>query len=390
MKIAYLVNTLPIHPTVTDQVVSLADRGHDISVFSIFPLTRPPEECDPLLVRGLVVAAHIRIIRTLLLGLVTAPRLLFRLITRGRGHIGIKGSVRAFYLAGIIRKKGIDRLHCEFVSVNSLYALVLSRELTIPASHTIHGSDLFLKPIEGLREIIGEARPFITISDYNKSHIQERYGPGIPPIEVVRCGVDPDRFAPNPGLRGADPLRIAAVSWFRPVKALDTLARALVILKRRGVPFCAVIIGGGNEGKDEVLGIIDEGGISDRVELTGALDRDAVHRELTRSDIFALPSISEGVPVAMMEAMAMELPVVATDIMGHPEIVEDGVSGYLVPKQDPDAMADRLEHLLRDDELRASMGREGRRIILDSYNIHKNVVRLESLFSGAGRPHRNR
>lgn len=389
MKIAYIVNTLPTHPTVTDQIRSLADRGHEIVIISIFPLSHPREELEPVLVRGLVVAAHIHIIRTFLLGLVTAPRLLFRLIRRGRPYIGLKGSVRAFYLAGIIKKRGIERIHCEFVSINSLYALVLSRELDIPASHTIHGSDLFLKPLERLREIINDARPFITISEYNRTYMQERYGPGLPSIEVVRCGVDTDRFAPGARPRNTDVPRIVTVSWFRPVKSLDTLVRSLVILNNRAVPFYAVIIGGGTDGEDVVRGIIDEGKISRQTELTGALGRDEVKKHLARSDIFTLPSISEGVPVAMMEAMAMGLPVAATDIRGLSEIVIDGVTGFLVPKEDPEALADRLEHLIRDDRLRVSMGREGRRLIIDRYNLQKIVTQLESLFLNTGGRHQD-
>ena len=389
MKIAYLVNTFPIHPTVTDQMLSLAGRGHDISVFSIFPPSQPLEECDHVLVRGLVVAAHIHILRVFLLGLVTAPRRLFRLIKRGRGYIGIKGSVRAFYLAGIIRKRGVTRLHCEFVSVNSKYALVLSRELDIPASHTTHHSDLLYTPLSNLTEVIDASRPFITISEYNRTYLKERYGVDTGRVEVVRCGVDPDRFVPVPHLRGGAPPCIVTVSWFRPVKSLDTLARALVFLKERDVPFHAVIIGGGDEGKDTVRDIIGGGDISPMTELTGALSRDEVLGHLSRSDIFVLPSISEGVPVAIMEAMAMGLPVVATDIMGHPEIVVDGVNGFLVPKQDPEALADRLERLIQDDQLRVSMGREGRKLIIDRYNIQRNVVLLESLFLDTGHQHRD-
>lgn len=383
MKIAYVVNTLPTHPTVTDQIRTLADRGHEIVIISIFPLSRARGKLDTILTRDLVVAADICVVRTFLLGLVTAPGLLFRLMRRGRPYIGVKGSVRAFFLAGVIQKRRITRLHCEFVSINSLYALVLSRELHIPASHTIHGSDLFLKPLERLREIINDARPFITISEYNRIYIQERYGPGLPSIEVVRCGVDTDRFTPGARPRNTDVPRIVTVSWFRPVKSLDTLARSLVILKDRDVPFYAVIIGGGTDGEDVVRGIIDEGEISGQTELTGALSRDEVKGHLARSDIFALPSISEGVPVSMMEAMAMGLPVAATDIRGLSEIVIDGVTGFLVPKENPEALADRLEHLIRDDRLRVSMGREGRRLIIDRYNIQKNVARLESLFLDA-------
>jgi len=80
MKIAYLVNTLPIHPTVTDQIRSLVGRGHEISIISIFPPTQPREEIEPILTQHLVVAAHVRVARTFLLGLATAPGLLFRLI----------------------------------------------------------------------------------------------------------------------------------------------------------------------------------------------------------------------------------------------------------------------------------------------------------------------
>ena len=389
MKIAYLVNTLPIHPTVTDQIRSLVGRGHEISIISIFPPTQPREEIEPILTQHLVVAAHVRVARTFLLGLATAPGLLFHLIRRGRPYIGIKGSVRAFYLVKIIQKREIARIHCEFVSINSLYALVLSRELHIPASHTIHGSDLLLKPLEHLREIIAEARPFITISEYNRTYIEKRYGPGLPSIEVVRCGVNPDRFTPDTDRRNTAPLRIVTVSWFRPVKSLDTLVRSLVILEDRNVPFHAVIIGGGTDGKDTVRSIIDEGGISRKTEMTGALSRDGVKKHLARSDIFALPSISEGVPVSMMEAMAMELPVVATDIMGISEIVIEGVTGFMVPQQEPAALADRLELLIHDKRLRISMGREGRKVIIERYNTQKNVARLESLFLDTGGPNRD-
>jgi glycosyltransferase involved in cell wall biosynthesis len=168
------------------------------------------------------------------------------------------------------------------------------------------------------------------------------------------------------------------------VKSLDTLARSLVILKERGVSFRAVIIGGGDEGKHDVQKIIDDGDISRCVDITGALDRDGVKDFLARSDIFVLPSISEGIPVTIMEAMAMELPVVATDISGIPEIVMDGKTGFLIPKEDPQALADRLEHLMADEELRRSMGREGRRLIVERYNVYTNVERLEGLFMDRG------
>jgi len=389
MKIAYIVNTLPVHPTVTDQIAALTDRGHEIHIFSIFPLSRPREELEPVLTRRLVVAADIHIIAVFLLGLAAAPSSLLGFIRRGRRYLGIKGSVRAFHLARIIKKQGIERIHCEFVSVNSLYALVLSRELHIPVSHTTHHSDLLYTPLDNLTEVIDASRHFITISEYNRTYIQERYGIDADRIELVRCGVDPDRFVPEAGLRGANPPRIVTVSWFRPVKSLDTLARALVMLKERGVSFFAVFIGGGDVGKDNVLDIIDTGGISPMTELTGALGRIDVLGHLARSDIFVLPSISEGVPVAIMEAMAMELPVAATDIMGLSEIVVDGVTGFLVPKEDPGALADKLERLIEDENLRTSMGREGRKLVVDQYNVKKNILGLESLFLDTGR-HRNR
>jgi glycosyltransferase involved in cell wall biosynthesis len=96
--------------------------------------------------------------------------------------------------------------------------------------------------------------------------------------------------------------------------------------------------------------------------------------------VFVLPSFWEGVPVSLMEAMAMEIPCVSTFIAGIPELIQSGEDGLLVPASDAESLADAIEKLLGDPELRLRLGRAGRRKILEKYDLRANVERLASIF----------
>jgi glycosyltransferase involved in cell wall biosynthesis len=121
-------------------------------------------------------------------------------------------------------------------------------------------------------------------------------------------------------------------------------------------------------------------GISDRVTFHGALNQDRVHEFLERADTLALPSFAEGVPISLMEAMAMEIPCISTTIAGIPELIRSGEEGILVPPSDPDLLAGAVESLMDDPELRMRLARAGRRKIEEEYNLTRNAARLRSIF----------
>ena len=380
MKIAYIINSYPIHVVVEDEMVELIKRNHDISIFCIFDSKISLSKIDEIIKSRLFELGDFIYWQHFLLYLIRKPKKLLRFLSKWRNLLGIIGSIKALWMSDMFIDLEIDRIHCEFVSVNALYAMVISKEIDIPFSCTTHHSDLLYKPLENLQEVIAEARPFITISQFNREYIKEKYGDVYRRVDIVRCGVDTNLYHfPERRSNVGIPV-ITTVSWFRPVKALDVLARALVILDREGIDFFCKVIGGGDDGRDDFIKILSEANIENRFELLGVRPRDEVMNILIDSDIFVLPSISEGVPVAIMEAMALELPVVASRIMGNLEIVEDGRTGFLVPERDPDALALKLKELIKDEGLRKLMGERGREVVLREYNLEKNVSILEKTF----------
>jgi colanic acid/amylovoran biosynthesis glycosyltransferase len=120
------------------------------------------------------------------------------------------------------------------------------------------------------------------------------------------------------------------------------------------------------------------------VTFTGAVGQDEIHDYYERAAVFCSPSLAEGIPFVLMEAMAMELPVVASRIAGIPELVEDGVAGLLVPPGRADLLADALEDVLRDPERAQAMGRAGRQRVVEQFDVDRSAERLAELFAAVG------
>lgn len=157
---------------------------------------------------------------------------------------------------------------------------------------------------------------------------------------------------------------VVSVTRLRPPKDTLTLVRALQIVAPQ--LHQALIVGDGPE-RSSISTAIDQAGLGDRVELLG--DRADVRELLARSDIFVLATLSEGMPLALLEAMAEGLPVVASRVGGIPEIVQDGENGLLVPAGDPDALARALHRLLTDPDLRIRLGKAARRTIAERHDL---------------------
>jgi glycosyltransferase involved in cell wall biosynthesis len=120
-------------------------------------------------------------------------------------------------------------------------------------------------------------------------------------------------------------------------------------------------------------------GLAEHVRFLGSVGQDELRAHYARADIFCLPSFAEGIPVVAMEAMAMEVPVVSTRIMGIPELVEHGVHGLLVPPGRVDALIDAIERLVRAPDERRSMGQAGRAKVRDDYDVARSAVRMRSV-----------
>ena len=121
--------------------------------------------------------------------------------------------------------------------------------------------------------------------------------------------------------------------------------------------------------EESLRSIVSDLGLQDNVHFLGGMTQDQIISEMSKADIFLLPSIEEALPVVLMEAQAMHLPVIATAVGSIAELVQDGISGYLIPPRDPETMAQKIEQLLLDHDLMARMGKNGYAFISSTYNI---------------------
>ncbi len=207
-----------------------------------------------------------------------------------------------------------------------------------------------------------------------------RYAPREKPITVVPYGVDLARFTParrNGSV--SSKVAVGAVARLSPEKGLDVLLRAAARLIGKGMDVRVVLAGDGPE-RMRLEKLAKRLQIDGRVSFLGEVAHDRVPDVLGGLDIFAMPSREEGFGVAALEAAAMELPVVASNVHGIPDVVEDGRTGILVPPGDEAALVDALEALATDPLLRERLGRAGREFVTERYRWEDNAAQMERLY----------
>lgn len=176
-----------------------------------------------------------------------------------------------------------------------------------------------------------------------------------------------------------DRLIITCVANLRSPKGHEYLIQALSELKNEGPDFLTLLVGDGLlHGKLEEL--VRELGLEKQVRFLGSKDREEIPKILAITDIFVLPSLWEGLPTAIIEAMAAGCPVVATAVAGTPEVVVDCETGFLVNSRDPEALGQKMAKLLKDSQLRQEMGQAGMKRIEEHFRLEKMVRGYEALY----------
>ena len=292
---------------------------------------------------------------------------------------------KALAFAGDLRRRRIEHVHVNWMTSSATLAFVASRLTGIPFSITAHQHDIFY---DNLTVSKVRAASFVrVISERNCGHLRELVPPELrTKCRVVFLGVDlPAEVAARAaGRRILCPARMC--EW----KGHRYLLAALAALRDRGVAFTCDLAGDG-EIEDHVRALVAEHGLGDRVRLRGIVPHGALVRELRDGayDLVVLASTErdgehEGIPVALMEAMAAELPVVATRTGSIPELV-DAASGILVEQRDPTALAAAIETVLADPARARSLGRHGRARVERDFATQATTRRLADLLL-AGAP----
>lgn len=286
-----------------------------------------------------------------------------------------------------LKKAGVFHIHAHFADEACKLAMLISMIAGIPYSFTIHAYDIFLPERADLMEDKFNRAKFVaSISEYNKDYVLNRH-PGIDPdkVKIIHCGLDPGAFDSTHKTRNAV-FTLISVGRLTEQKGFKYLIRACEALKgRKGVKFVCYIIGSGKQ-KQELEELIRKSDLEDTVHLQGPLEQASILKALNSADLFILPCVvlesgrRDGIPVALMEAMAMEVPVVSTRVSGIPELIKDG-AGIVIEPEDAEALAKAIEKVLGlEDEERRAMGKTGRAVIEREFNLARETDKMAELF----------
>src|SRR2546428_4957029 len=278
----------------------------------------------------------------------------------------------------VLREFRPELLHAHFATEPTAAARELAAELRVPFTFTAHGYDIYRRPPADFADRASAASAVITVSEANARYIVKTFGVPTAQIHVIPCGVDAERFSPH-GER-LEPPHIVCVARLRPVKNLGLLLEACASLRARGVQFCCMVIGDGSC-RDELEAMRARLGLARVVEFAGAAEQAEVLAWWQRATYAALTSTSEGMPASLMGAAGCGGPAVPPAGGGIPELVEDGVTGLLVPVGDTQALSAALEQLLRNPELAARMGMAARRRVEERFSLMGQVDRLLALWA---------
>lgn len=289
---------------------------------------------------------------------------------------------RSVHLARIIYKdKSIVHLHAHFKYI-AIVAWIVSRFTGHSYSFTAHFATNALM----VGRIAEDARFVATVSEREKAIIKAAISKSSStPVHLVRLGLPENYFAPTDEIKKPDVPAIISIGRLIPKKGYIFLLRVLAILAKRGKAFKALIVGDGPLMKELESHVVNFG-LSDHVTLAGARDPLWVQNALDRSHVFALfcaygpDGDVDGIPVAMMEAMARGLPVVTTRISALPELIVDGVTGFTVRPGDITGFADALEKLIEEPALREKMGVAAFEKVSREYRLTRQVSQMKALF----------
>jgi colanic acid/amylovoran biosynthesis glycosyltransferase len=310
--------------------------------------------------------------------------------------------VEAALLWSECRRRGIRHIHVHFANASADIAMLACRigSAREPArawswSFTMHGpTELFDLRHYRLGEKVRDARFVVCISDFARSQLMALSEPqswgklhvihvGLPLEQFTRAN-DDERRREHARTRAAEQ-SILCVGRLVPEKGQAVLLEALGLLLERGHN-ARVLLAGAGQSRASLERLAERLGVAGRVSLLGAVSQQDVRALYEDASIFCLPSFAEGVPVVLMEAMAMELPVVSTRIAGIPELVDDGHSGLLVAPGRADELADALERLLVEPSLGRELACSARRKVLRHFNVESTAAQLQALFTPSQRP----
>lgn len=282
-----------------------------------------------------------------------------------------------------LRRLRAQHVHAHWATYPSTAAMWIAQRTQLRFSFTAHAHDIFVND-QLLRHKLRRAAFGVTISSFNRHFLAERVTPrALDVLRIIHCGVAPDRLRFEPS--GRVPGRILSVGRLDPIKGFEYLIDACARLAADGVAFDCQIIGDGPL-RPALEQRIARLGLQDRVRLLGALPQERVQAAMREASVFALACVvtpagdRDGIPVALMEAMACGLPVVSTEVSGIPELVIDGITGRLAPAGNAQALAQCLAQQLADTAQARQMALAARAHVEREFDVVTETGKLHAAF----------
>jgi colanic acid/amylovoran biosynthesis glycosyltransferase len=399
MRIAYLVNQYPkiSHTFIRREILALERQGCEVLRISLRGgygehLVDPVDELERkqtwfVLREGpfALLLAMIRMLFTRSTRFLKALTLAWRLSQRAERPL----AVHLVYLAEAcrietwLRAAGAEHLHAHFGTNSAEVAMLVHALGGPPWSFTLHGPEEFdLAPVIGLREKIRRCAFVVTISFYGRSQVLRlAKHEDWPKVQVVRCGLENSFFAKT-GRPASELRRLVCVGRLCEQKGQFLLVEAAHRLTLAGVDFELVLVGDG-EMRAELEALIKNYELSAKVRIAGYLGGEQLREEFLAARALVLPSFAEGLPVTIMEAMALSRPIISTYVAGIPELVHPGEHGWLVPAGDVDALVCAMRECLEAPvETLARMGKAGKDRVRAYHSVDTQAAELLNLFHG--------
>jgi colanic acid/amylovoran biosynthesis glycosyltransferase len=401
MRIAYLVNQYPkvSHTFIRREILALERRGIDVVRIALRgwdgELVDEEDHLERERTRYVLREGASALLLALTRVLLTRPARLMRALAlawRMSRHADRPLPVHLAYLAEAcrieswLREAGIQHLHAHF-GTNSAEVAMLVRTLGGPPwSFTVHGPEEFDKrDLIGLSDKIRHCEFVVAISSYGRSQlyrcVEHRHWPK---VHVVRCGLEPT-FLPTPARLPTAARRLVCVGRLCEQKGQQLLVDAAQRLLASGSDFELVLVGDG-EMRADIEALIVRYSLQSRVRITGWISGAQVREEILEARALVLPSFAEGLPVVIMEAMALQRPVISTFVAGIPELVQPGKHGWLVPAGSVEALAQAMQACLDApaDQL-ACIGEAAHKRVFDRHSVDTEAGKLAELFNGVVR-----
>lgn len=397
MKVLYIVSLFPCwsETFIVREINALKDMGVDIAILSLKNANEELVQTDAknLYKRAVYPSGPINTFFNASIAFLEKPlvntKLLIDIISSlYKRPLSMIKSIATWWLTlSVVNKiKDLDvaHIHAHWATYPSTSALILSKNLNLPFSFTSHAHDIFLED-HLLKEKVTESKFSVTISNYNKNRLSNQLDLDLESrMHIVHCGIDvtEHKFAPD----NRNTKNILAVGRLDHIKGFSVLIDACKIYKEKDSDFKCYIIGNGPL-KTTLQKQININDLSRHVELVGVMPQEQIKKYLSEASIFVLPSVvtkegdMDGIPVALMEAMSVGLPVISTTVSGIPELIKNNINGLIVEPHDPQALSDSMAKIFNDPDLAYKFSSNARATIESDFSIQTETKKLYALFS---------